>query len=56
MFIKYSLITVLIIAFLFGCIWLFNHINSWLGIATFIVGLILIGNTIFNKIKTKKDA
>jgi len=56
MFLKYSFITIAILVYLYGCIWLFNHINVWLGIAAFIGGLIFIGNTIFNKINSKKDA
>lgn len=56
MFLKYSFIIIAILAYIYGSIWLFNHINAWIGIATFIGGLIFLGNTIFNKINSKKDA
>lgn len=49
---KVILLTVLAIASLYGCTWLFNHINAWIGIGTFLV-LILTTNLIINK--RKKD-
>lgn len=56
MFLKYSFITIAIFLYIYGSIWLFNHINAWIGISTLIGGIIFLGNTIFNKIKSKKDA
>jgi len=40
----------LVLASLYGCIWLFNHLNAWIAIFTFLL-LILTANTLFNKRK-----
>mgnify|MGYP006989315916 CR=1 FL=1 len=53
---KYSLILFSILAYVYGTIWAFNHIDAWIGIALFIVGLIFLINQISKQFKNKKDA
>lgn len=50
---KYYLLSILAIAILFGCFWLFNHVDAWIGIIAF---LLFAGGTIkfiINEIKKK---
>lgn len=56
LFLKYSIIFITILVYLYGSIWLFNHVNAWLGIGIFLLGVISLGNKIFNNINSKKDA
>jgi hypothetical protein len=53
---KYSLILLSILTYVYGTIWTFNHIDAWIGIALFIVGLIFLINQISKQFKNKKDA
>ena len=39
----------------YGAIWLFNHINPWLGIATFFVVIIAYINYIIKQIKKQNQ-
>lgn len=45
---KYSAIVILIIAFIYGSFWTFNHIDAWLGIVVFIVGGVYLINQLLN--------
>jgi len=49
---KYLLITLAILAGLYGCVWLFNHINAWIGIFTVIFFIAFLIQQLF-KTKTK---
>lgn len=51
MFLNYAIKVIIVLAYIYGCIWLFNHINAWLGIGAFVGLLIYLGNQLFNKIK-----
>jgi predicted branched-subunit amino acid permease len=51
-FLKYTAFVVLYIAVLMGCIWVFNHINPWVGILTAI--FTLAGGVQFSINKFKK--
>lgn len=52
---KNYLLSILAIAVLVGCFWLFNHVNPWLGILSFVLSAGLIVQFIINKIdKTDK--
>lgn len=44
------------LAFLFGfsSVWIYNHINVWIGILIFILGLVLGIDYIINKFKNKE--
>jgi hypothetical protein len=40
-----------VFSFIFSSIWIFNHINAWVGIGVFVLGLYISAKLIF---KTKK--
>lgn len=48
-------ISLLVAIFLFATIWIFNHINAWVAIGIFIVGIYIAAINIFkNDKKTEK--
>lgn len=44
-------IAIVLLAVLYGGIWLFNHINGWVGIAVIIIGLYAVVKFIVSLIK-----
>lgn len=50
MIVKNSLKIIGCLAYVYGCIYLFNHFNAWVGIALFVGGLIILAQKLFNKI------
>lgn len=51
MFLKISFSIIGVFAYIYGCIWLFNHISGWLGIGAFVAGIIIAGQLLINKYK-----
>ena len=53
---KRFFLLIIVLADLYGGIWLFNHVNGWLGICVILVGLYIIAKFIVSFIKNhKKD-
>lgn len=44
---------VLLVTFIVGTIWVFNHINAWIGIAIGFIGVIYTADKIYSFIKKK---
>ena len=51
--ISFKIIAALIYAY--GCSWAFNHINSWVGIAMAVAGVIYFADKFFTYIKSQND-
>jgi len=50
---KFIIYTILVLIGLYMSVWLFNHINAWVGIFSAILIIILVINILFDKIKLK---
>lgn len=50
---KIAGVTLLLFAWLFATFWCFNHINAWVGIGAFILGIYISAKQIF---KTNKKS
>lgn len=48
---KYYYLTILAVAIICGCGWLFNHFNPWVGIAAFLISMGVIIKYVNNQIK-----
>lgn len=52
---KNTIYLVICLIALYGSLWLFNHINAWLGILSIIAIIAIIIKTISNKLITNKQ-
>ena len=53
-FLKFSIYIITILVVLFFSIWIFNHVNPWIGIAIPVIVLLFLGSKLFNKINKQK--
>jgi len=52
---KIILLILLFLGAIYGGLWLFNHINAWLGIGTILVVLVGFGNYLVKKLKQTNE-
>jgi lipopolysaccharide export LptBFGC system permease protein LptF len=48
---KYSFMVVMVLVYLYICVWTFNHINAWIGILGGIILFVVLADKIYKTIK-----
>jgi hypothetical protein len=48
---KYSFMVVMVLVYLYTCVWTYNHINPWIGILGGIILFVVLADKIYKTIK-----